>query len=62
MESRHLAGEQLKLQKKESAEKRGIVFADSDVENAIELVDAEIESVQGELAKAARKKRKETSK
>jgi len=42
--------EQLKLQKKELEGKQGIIFRDSNVENAIEIVDAEIESVQGELA------------
>ena len=54
--------EQLKLQKTGLQEKRGILFANSDLENTIQLVDAEIESVQGELAKSTRTKRKEISK
>ncbi len=48
--------EQLKLQKRELEEKQGILFRDENVENAISLVDAEIESVQGELARREEKK------
>jgi hypothetical protein len=54
--------EQLKLQKRNLIFKRPLIFTDSNVENAIDLVDAEIETVQGELAKIARSKRKESHK
>jgi hypothetical protein len=54
--------EQLKLQRRDLVLKRPLIFADSNVENTIDLVDAEIESVQGELAKIARSKRKEPHK
>lgn len=54
--------EQLKLQKQDLDRKLGIFFFDKDVENAISLVDAEIESVQGELAKLSRAKQGETGK
>ena len=47
--------EQLKLQKADLKWKRGIIFEDENVENAIRIVDVEIEKVEGELAKAARK-------
>jgi hypothetical protein len=47
--------EQLKLQKEELKWKRGIIFRDENVENAIRIVDAEMEKVEGELAKVARK-------
>jgi hypothetical protein len=33
----------------------GLIFRDSGVENAILIVDAEIEKVEGELARVARK-------
>lgn len=42
--------EQLKLQKNDLEQKQGIIFTDKNVENAISLVDAEIEKVQRELA------------
>ena len=45
--------EQLKLQKDALQARRGIIFTDKDVENAIRIVDVEIEKVQGELAKNA---------
>jgi DNA-directed RNA polymerase subunit RPC12/RpoP len=45
--------ELLKLQKDELKTKQGIFFQDKNVENAIQTVDAEIERVQGELAKCA---------
>jgi DNA-directed RNA polymerase subunit RPC12/RpoP len=45
--------EQLKLQKHELERKHGIVFKDENVGNALRLVDAEIEKVEGELAKIA---------
>jgi hypothetical protein len=51
--------DQLKLQKRELEQKLGLIFKDSNVENAIEIVDSEIESVQSELAKIASSKRKE---
>lgn len=50
--------ERLKLQKQDLETKRGILgilFPDQNVENAISLVDAEIESVQGELTKLSQK-------
>ena len=47
--------EQLKLQKRDLERKSGIFFREEYVENAIQIVDAEIERVQGELAKLARK-------
>jgi len=53
---------ELKSQKEELEEKRGLIFRDSDVENAIQIVDAEIETVQGELANTARAKQKEPTK
>ena len=54
--------EQLKLQRRDLVFKRPLIFPDSNVENAIDLVDAEIESVQGELAQLASLKRKESDK
>jgi len=54
--------EQLKLQKSELKWKRGIIFTDENVENTIQIVDAEIEKVEGELAKVARKAKRETEK
>jgi hydrogenase maturation factor len=50
--------EQLKLQKRDLVEKQGIFFPDKNVGNAISLVDAEIENVQGELAKLSRAKQR----
>ena len=46
---------QLKAQKEELEEKRGLIFRDSGVENTILIVDAEIEKVEGELARVAKK-------
>jgi hypothetical protein len=49
--------EQLKLQKQELQTKQGIlgiIFPDENMQNAVSLVDAEIENVQGELAKLSR--------
>ena len=54
--------QRLKSQKEELEGKRRLIFRDSDVENAIQIVDAEIETVQGELAKAAGTKQMETNK
>ena len=42
--------------------RRALFFTDPNVQNAIDLVDAEIKSVQGELTKIARSKRKESEK
>jgi len=39
--------------------KREFIFRNSDMENAIQIVDSEIETVQGELAKAAGTKQRE---
>lgn len=47
--------EQLKLQRRDLGIKRGIFFWNSDAENTMRIVDAEIEKVQGELAKIAQK-------
>ena len=47
--------EQLKLQKNDLEIKRGIIFRDENVGNAIQIIDAEIEKVQCELARIARK-------
>jgi hypothetical protein len=49
----------LKSQKEGLEGKLGLVFRDRDVENAIRIVDAEIETVQGELARMARTKQRE---
>ena len=54
--------QQLRLQKKELEAKRGFILRYSSLENAIEIVDAEIESVQGELARMARTKKRELNK
>jgi hypothetical protein len=50
---------QLKSQREELEEKLGLIFRDSDVENAIQIVDSEIETVQGELARMAHAKQRE---
>jgi hypothetical protein len=54
--------EQLKLQRRDLFFRRALFFTDPNVQNAIDLVDAEIKGVQGELAKIARLKRKESEK
>ena len=55
--------EQLKLQRRDLLFKRPLFpFSNSDVENAIDLVDAEIKTVQGDLADIAGSKRKESEK
>ena len=54
--------EQLKLQRQDLTFKRPLISTDLNVENAIDLVDAEIETVQGELAQIASAKRKESDK
>lgn len=52
--------QQLKLQKHDLRKKRGIFFPDENLENTISLVDGEIEKVERELAKIARKTKKES--
>lgn len=54
--------ERLKLQKRDLEKRRGIIFADENIENTISLIDAEMQTVQGELAKAARMKQKDRTK
>ena len=54
--------EQLKLQKGDLKWKKGIFLRDEGVENAIQIIDAEIEKVEGELAKIAEKTKKENEK
>jgi hypothetical protein len=54
--------EQLKLQKRDFEQKRGFLFSDENVEYALRIVDAEIEKVQGELARIAEKAGKGTEK
>jgi DNA-directed RNA polymerase subunit RPC12/RpoP len=51
--------EQLRLQKKDLQRKQGIFLVDKSVENAVQIVDAEIEKVEGELAKIAKNKERE---
>jgi DNA-directed RNA polymerase subunit RPC12/RpoP len=45
--------EQLKLQRDELKWKRGIIFTDENVENAIRIVDVEMEKIESELARIA---------
>jgi hypothetical protein len=54
--------EQLKIQKRNLIFRRPFILPDQNVENAIDLVDAEIETVQGELSRIASLKRKESDK
>lgn len=54
--------QQLKLQKRDLEWKRPFIFVDENVENVIQLVDAEIEKVEGELAKVAKEAEKKTDK
>jgi DNA-directed RNA polymerase subunit RPC12/RpoP len=54
--------EQLKKQRDELKWKQGIFFKDENVENTIQVVDAEIKKVEGELAKIAGKTERETKK
>ena len=54
--------EQLKLQRRDLVLKRPLILPDQNVEDAIDLVDAEIETVQGELAEITSAKRKESNK
>jgi DNA-directed RNA polymerase subunit RPC12/RpoP len=52
--------EQLRLQRGVLEEKQGIFFPNKNVGYAISLVDAEMEVVQGELARMSRAKQKES--
>lgn len=54
--------EQLKLQRDELNGKRGIIFTDENVENAIRIVDVEIEKIESELARIAIKTENNTNK
>jgi hypothetical protein len=54
--------EQLKTQKQNLEMKQGIIFRDENIENAIQIVDAEREKVEGELAGIAEKAKKENEK
>jgi DNA-directed RNA polymerase subunit RPC12/RpoP len=55
--------EQLEMQKRKLKVKSALIFfTDPDLENAIEIIDAEIKTVQGELAHIASAKRKEAEK
>lgn len=54
--------ERLKLQKRALEQKNGIIFSDENVENVIQIVDAEIKKVEGELAAIARESGKGTEK
>ncbi|MGH9445160.1 MAG: hypothetical protein ACRD3O_05475 [Terriglobia bacterium] len=51
--------QQLKLQERDLQKKQGIFFPDENLQNTISLVDAEIETVEGELAELARNKERE---
>lgn len=53
---------QLELQKVDLQLKGGIFFLDQATQNAIQIVDAEIEKVQSELAKVAKETEKEPKK
>jgi hypothetical protein len=54
--------EQLKLQRDELKWKRGIIFTDENVENAIRIVDVEMEKIESELARIAIKTENNTNK
>jgi hypothetical protein len=54
--------EQLKIQKRDLEMKQGIIFRDENVDNAIQIVDAETKKVEGELAEIAEKAKKENEK
>jgi len=45
--------QQLRAQKKQLAEKQGLIIRDSDLENALQAFENEIKRVQGELAELA---------
>ncbi|PWT79040.1 MAG: hypothetical protein C5B58_14375 [Acidobacteria bacterium] len=50
--------ESLKLQRSDLQWKKGILFQDQNVENAIRIVDSEVERIQSELANLAEKRAK----
>jgi hypothetical protein len=52
----------LRAQKKELKARKGLIFHDSDLENAILVVDNEMERVQGELKRLGRKTGREKKK
>ncbi len=54
--------QQLRAQKKELKARKGLIFRDSDLENAILVVDNEMERVQGELKRLGRKTGREKKK
>lgn len=54
--------QQLRAQKKELAARKVLFFSDPDLANAILAVDNEIERMQGDLAKIAKKSRREKNK
>jgi len=54
--------EQLKIQRSDLESKQGFFLTDENVENAIRLVDSEIEKVEGELAKMAKETESENGK
>ena len=54
--------QQLRAQKKELKARKGLIFHDSDLENAILVVDNEMERVQGELKRLGRKTGREKKK
>lgn len=53
---------QLRSQKEQLKWKRGIIFTDESVENLIQIVDGEIEKVEGELARIARETERDDEK
>jgi len=54
--------EQLKTQRNALEAKQGIFFRDENVANAIQLLDTEIQKVEGELAKMAAETKRDTEK
>jgi hypothetical protein len=52
----------LRAQKKELIARKALIFRDSDMENAILVVDNEMERVQGELKRLGRKTGREKKK
>jgi hypothetical protein len=54
--------QQLRAQKKELTGRKALIISDPDLANAILAVDNEIEQMQGDLAKLARKSRREKNK
>ncbi len=54
--------QQLRAQKKELKARKGLILRDSDLENAILVVDNEMERVQGELKRLGRKTGREKKK